>query len=42
LWSHGLKYTRIDPGAWFEPVNKFMAGNTLGVMPQIAHNDAGR
>lgn len=31
--AHGLNYTRIYPGAMFEPVGKFMAGNTLGSKP---------
>ena len=30
---YGLNYTRIYPGSLFEPVNKLMAGNTLGVKP---------
>ena len=30
LQAHGLNYTRFYPGAMFEPVGKFMAGNTLG------------
>jgi hypothetical protein len=33
LQSYGLNYTRIYPGALFEPVDKFIAGNTLGVNP---------
>ena len=33
LRSYSLNYTRIYPGALFEPVNKFMVGNTLGVKP---------
>ena len=33
LQSYGLNYTRIYPGALFEPVNKFIKGNTLGVKP---------
>ena len=33
LRSYGLNYTRIYPGALFEPMSKFMAGNTLGVKP---------
>jgi hypothetical protein len=33
LQSYGLNYTRIYPGALFEPVDKFIAGNTLGVKP---------
>ena len=34
LHSYGLNYTRIYPGALFEPVDKFIAGNTLGVKPE--------
>jgi hypothetical protein len=34
LMSYGLNYTRIYPGALFEPVDKFIAGNTLGVRPE--------
>ena len=34
LKSYGLNYTRIYPGALFEPVNKFIQGNTLGVRPE--------
>lgn len=34
LQSYGLNYTRIYPGALFEPVDKFIPGNTLGVMPE--------
>ena len=34
LKSFGLNYTRIYPGFLFEPVDKFMKGNTLGVKPQ--------
>ena len=33
LQSHQLNYTRIYPGAMFEPVGKFMPGNTLGPKP---------
>lgn len=33
LQAHGLNYTRFYPGAMFEPVGKFMAGNTLGPKP---------
>ena len=33
LHSYGLNYTRIYPGALFEPVGKFGKGNTLGVKP---------
>jgi hypothetical protein len=33
LHSYGLNYTRIYPGALFEPVDKFIKGNTLGVNP---------
>jgi len=31
LKSYGLNYTRIYPGALFEPKDKFIKGNTLGV-----------
>lgn len=34
LKSYGLNYTRIYPGALFEPVDKFIKGNTLGVNPE--------
>jgi hypothetical protein len=34
LQAYQLNYTRIYPGAMFEPVGKFMAGNTLGPRPQ--------
>jgi hypothetical protein len=34
LRAHQLNYTRIYPGAMFEPVGKFMAGNTLGPNPR--------
>jgi hypothetical protein len=30
LKANGLTYTRIYPGALFEPMGKFMTGNTLG------------
>jgi len=33
LKSHQLNYTRIYPGAMFEPEGKFMQGNTLGPKP---------
>ncbi len=33
LKSYGLNYTRIYPGELFEPVGKFMKGNTLGPKP---------
>jgi hypothetical protein len=33
LQAHGLNYTRFYPGAMFEPVGKFIAGNTLGPKP---------
>ena len=33
LKSYGLNYTRIYPGELFEPVGKFMKGNTLGPRP---------
>jgi hypothetical protein len=33
LHARQLNYTRIYPGAMFEPVGKFMAGNTLGPKP---------
>jgi hypothetical protein len=33
LQVHQLNYTRIYPGAMFEPVGKFMPGNTLGPRP---------
>jgi hypothetical protein len=33
LKSYGLNYTRIYPGALFEPMGKFMKGNTLGPKP---------
>ena len=33
LRAHGLNYTRIYPGAMFEPIGKFIAGNTLGPKP---------
>ena len=34
LKAYGLNYTRIYPGALFEPVGKFMPGNTLGPRPR--------
>lgn len=34
LKSYGLNYTRIYPGALFEPEDKFIKGNTLGVIPE--------
>ena len=33
LREHGLNYTRIYPGALFEPMGKFVKGNTLGPKP---------
>ncbi len=33
LKSYGLSYTRIYPGAMFEPQGKFLSGNTLGPKP---------
>jgi hypothetical protein len=33
LQAYGLNYTRIYPGYLFEPMGKFMTGNTLGVKP---------
>jgi hypothetical protein len=33
LQAAGLNYTRIYPGYMFEPVGKYMPGNTLGVRP---------
>ena len=33
LKSFGLNYTRIYPGAMFEPQGKFLPGNTLGPKP---------
>jgi hypothetical protein len=33
LKSYGLNYTRIYPGALFEPMGKFVKGNTLGPNP---------
>lgn len=33
LRANGLNYTRIYPGALFEPVGKFQTGNTLGPRP---------
>lgn len=34
LKSYGLNYTRIYPGFLFEPMGKFVKGNTLGPKPQ--------
>lgn len=34
LKANGLNYTRIYPGALFEPIGKFMTGNTLGPRPR--------
>jgi hypothetical protein len=34
LKAYDLNYTRIYPGALFEPVGKFMPGNTLGPRPR--------
>ena len=34
LRAYGLNYTRIYPGALFEPVGKFMTGNTLAPRPR--------
>src|SRR5262249_55704389 len=33
LKSYGLNYTRIYPGVLFEPMGKFIKGNTLGPKP---------
>jgi hypothetical protein len=33
LKSYGLNYTRIYPGYLFEPMGKFMKGNTLAPSP---------
>lgn len=33
LHKYGLNYTRIYPGYLFEPMGKFLRGNTLGVKP---------
>ena len=33
LKAYGLNYTRIYPGFLFEPMGKFMKGNTLGAKP---------
>jgi hypothetical protein len=33
LRAHGLNYTRIYPGFLFEPMGKFIRGNTLGARP---------
>jgi hypothetical protein len=34
LKSYGLNYTRIYPGVLFEPIGKYMPGNTLGPRPR--------
>jgi hypothetical protein len=34
LKAYGLNYTRIYPGAMFEPLGKFIKGNPLGPRPQ--------
>jgi hypothetical protein len=34
LQTHGLNYTRVYPGAMFEPEGKFIKGNTLGPKPE--------
>jgi len=34
LKAYGLNYTRIYPGALYEPVGKFMPGNTLAPRPR--------
>ena len=34
LKAYGLNYTRIYPGALFEPLGKFQPGNTLGPRPR--------
>jgi hypothetical protein len=34
LKAYGLNYTRIYPGFLFEPMGKFMKGNTLGAKPK--------
>ena len=34
LKAYGLDYTRIYPGALFEPIGKFLPGNTLGPRPR--------
>lgn len=33
LQANGLNYTRIYPGSLFEPVGKYLTGNTLGPRP---------
>lgn len=33
LKAYGLNYTRIYPGVLFEPMGKFLPGNTLGPIP---------
>ena len=33
LKAYGMNYTRIYPGFLFEPMGKFMKGNTLGAKP---------
>src|SRR5690349_3414498 len=33
LKAYGMNYTRIYPGFLFEPMGKFMKGNTLGSKP---------
>jgi len=33
LKAYGLNYTRIYPGYLFEPMGKYMTGNTLGMKP---------
>lgn len=35
LKAYGLNYTRIYPGALFEPKDKFIKDNTLGVKPDM-------
>lgn len=34
LQAYGLNYTRIYPGVLFEPMGKFLPGNTLGPRPR--------
>jgi hypothetical protein len=34
LQAYGLNYSRIYPGALFEPLGKFLPGNTLGPKPR--------
>jgi hypothetical protein len=34
LKAYGMNYTRIYPGFLFEPMGKFMKGNTLGAKPR--------